>query len=551
MRIFKRNITLHSPSNTAGAGKGLRRGAMLLAATAALAGFSACSDWDDHYDNTGVEGSSTTLWEQITARPELSDFAEVLTSTKVFRQHKKTSVSYADLLNGGQSLTLFAPLNGTFNKDSLIALTETAQGDSAVEVFFVKNHLAGTLRSAADTTNNFRLLNGKHCFIQRDNAAGVPLEDSNVRSKNGIMHVLKTQMPYTFTIYESLTMLPEFEEAGTAIKRYNEDYFNADASVSSGLVDGIPVYVDSVIYERNKLLEAVGAFKSEDSTFYVAVPTNAGWQAAWEKASSYFKYSSALEKCDSLQHYWTSRALYDDAVFSKTIQASMNDSVITYRYDASYPEYHVYYRPFDSDGLFGRANGMRKCSNGFLYYYDEWPFTPTQTYFRKIEQEAEYTWNIMKYDKCTHNVRALNADSISKGAYLDIVATSGTANWSVTYKLSNTLSGSYDFCAVVLPKTVEGPNGNMRPCKFKATINYIDEDGTPQTYDCGGKTFTTDPARVDTVMLAEDFKLPACNYDQNNEKVSVTITCSITNKESARYNREMYLDCIFLRPKDK
>ena len=112
MRIFKRNITLHSPSNTAGAGKGLRRGAMLLAATAALAGFSACSDWDDHYDNTGVEGSSTTLWEQITARPELSDFAEVLTSTKVFRQHKKTSVSYADLLNGGQSLTLFAPLNG-------------------------------------------------------------------------------------------------------------------------------------------------------------------------------------------------------------------------------------------------------------------------------------------------------------------------------------------------------------------------------------------------------------------------------------------------------
>ena len=45
-----------------------------------------------------------------------------------------------------------------------------------------------------------------------------------------------------------------------------------------------------------------------------------------------------MEKCDSLQHYWTSRALYDDAVFSKTIQASMNDSVITYRYDASYPE---------------------------------------------------------------------------------------------------------------------------------------------------------------------------------------------------------------------
>ncbi|MBR4845207.1 MAG: hypothetical protein IKU98_02175, partial [Bacteroidaceae bacterium] len=56
----------------------------------------ACSDWDDHFNNNGSGnvGSNTTLWQMIQENPQLSDFAEVLEETKVFRQHKKTSVSY-------------------------------------------------------------------------------------------------------------------------------------------------------------------------------------------------------------------------------------------------------------------------------------------------------------------------------------------------------------------------------------------------------------------------------------------------------------------------
>lgn len=524
-------------------------GVLATALLTALATFTSCSDWDDHYEGGGVESSNATLWEQIAAREELSDFSEVLNSTMVFRQHKKTAVSYAETLQGGRSLTVFAPVNGTFNKDSLIALTQTAQGDSAVERFFVMNHLASTLRSASDTTVSFRTLNWKRVDMQSDKVGGVAIMDRNLHCKNGVMHILQQVMPYKYTIYEALTHMDEFQPAGQVLSSYNEDVFNENASVSSGVVDGVPVYVDSVIYERNKLMERIGQLNAEDSSYLALVPTVDGWNRAWQQAASYYKFSSSLEKSDSLQRYWTSRAMFDDAIFSMKWQKSPKDSLVSVQYSSSNPEYHVFYNPYEADGIVGKSYKKYECSNGTLCFYDEWPFTPEQTYFQKIEQEAEQTWNISNYDLCTVNGRAHTADSISEGAYLDIVPRRGTDNWKVTHKLHNTLAGAYDFCIIVLPKTVENPRGDKRPNKFNVTINYIDEDGTPRTYNCDGKTFTNDPLVTDTIVVAENFKLPACNYDQNNDKVSITITCNISAREQARYNREMYLDCIFLRPR--
>jgi hypothetical protein len=107
------------------------------------AGLTACSDWNDHYEVSADAGAAGgTLWEQMKANPQLSDFCEVLEQTKVYRMHKKTPVSYADLLKGGQAFTVLAPVNNTFNKDSLLRLVQTVAGDSAVEKSFVQNHLS-------------------------------------------------------------------------------------------------------------------------------------------------------------------------------------------------------------------------------------------------------------------------------------------------------------------------------------------------------------------------------------------------------------------------
>lgn len=508
---------------------------------------TSCSDWDDHYDASTTEGSNISLWDEIQQHPELSDFAEVLSNTKVFRQHKKSATSYADILMGGQSLTIMAPVNGTFNKDSLLKEVQTAKGDSAVERFFVMNHITRSPRSAVDS--RFRTLNNKWNTITPTAINNVAIKDANLHCKNGILHILSSQLPYNHTIYETLTQFSQFNSIGARVSHYNQDIFDENASVSSGLVDGIPVYVDSVLYEDNKLVNAIGLINSEDSTYWVALPTNEGWNKAWEEAHTYFAYPTSLEKADSLQDYWTARALLEDAVFSKTIQGHPEDSVITKNYNKATPEYHRFYRPFDANGIFGSAKGQQECSNGIIYYHDEWPFTPEQTYFKKIEQEAEETWNITDDSLCTYTSRALNADSISKGKYLFIKGNSGTANWKVSYKINNTLSGKYDVCVVTLPQTIEDPNASVLPYKYKVRIHYIDENGNSRTDDLGGKEFITDASKVDTMVVADGFKFPACNYNQQNEKITVDVICSITSRQNKQYTRDMFLDAIFLRPK--
>ena len=521
-----------------------------LACCGMATALTACSDWDDHYDGSNLsEGSNLTLWDRLEANNQLSDFCEVLQQTKVFRMHKKTSVSYADLLNSGQSFTVVAPTNGTFDKDSLLRLVQTNQGDSIVEKFFVKNHLARTLNSLTAENKSMMLLNAKHVNMDGSSIEGVTVSQANCHAKNGVLHVVNQPLPYQHSLYEALCDLPELSDVGQALRLYNEDYFDAESSVSSGIVEGVPVYVDSVVIERNRFLQRVGLIAAEDSTYWVVAPEAKGWQKAWDEAQQYFRYDEKVMKRDSIQHYWTTHALLNDAIYNMTDQKSVNDSLISVPYDRLKPEYHVFYKPFQPGGILSQATPI-ECSNGVLYKTAEWPFTPEQTYFKELWSEAEQTSLITAEKECTYNIRRLATDSISEGAYLNIVPRTATSNWDLTFRVNNTLSGTYDICAIVLPKSVANQvNPDLKPNKFKAYINYVDEAGEAQTFNCGNTEFSNDPERVDTIVLAENFHFPACNYDQNDIKISVRLLCSITARQTATYSREMYLDCIYLRPR--
>ena len=281
--------------------------------------FTACSDWSDHYEGAdGGEGSGATLWEQLKADAQLSDFCEVLEQTKVFRMHKKTSISYAELLNSGEAFTVVAPVNGTFDKDAYLQLVQTNQGDSIVEKFFVKNHLSGVLASLTPTEKSMLLLNSKHVSIGDNAIEGVTVSKANQRAKNGVLHVVNGPLPYRYSLYESLCDIPEMNTVGEQLRIYDEDYFDADASVSSGIVEGVPVYVDSVVVERNRFLQRVGLLAAEDSTYWVVSPSNTGWNEAWAEASTYFQYDEKVLKRDSLNHYWTTYALLSDGVLTRS-----------------------------------------------------------------------------------------------------------------------------------------------------------------------------------------------------------------------------------------
>lgn len=523
------------------------------------AGLTACSEWNDHYEGATDAGTAGgTLWEQMKANPQLSDFCDVLEQTKVYRMHKKTPVSYADLLNGDQAFTVMAPKNNTFNKDSLLQLVQTVTGDSAVEKSFVQNHITRSLVSTKPGTTKLMMLNLKQLYMKDNMIDDVPVTAPNTKTSNGVLHVIDHALSYKHNLFEMLCDHPQLSIIGENLRRFNEDVFDPDASVSNGVVDGVPVYVDSVVYERNRLLNAIGYLEAEDSTYIVVVPTE-GWKEAYDEASQHFKFDESIEKRDSLQQYYTMLALMEDAVFNMTDQKSIKDSLISVpyinivqNYAKGKKVYHVFQKPFEPGGILDGAQPLQ-CSNGTIYTTPKWSFTPTDTYFKDIFVEGEDTYLLYDYDKCTYNIRTVTGDSVSNNKYLRINYVNATQNWTVNFQLNNTLSGSYDIYAILLPKSVyDQDNPDLRPCKFKASLSYLDEKGKAAEYTClneEGKTeFVSNPERVDTILLAKDFKFPACNYGQSNMNYSIKIQSSITARQTAQYAREMFLDCIYLRP---
>ena len=529
----------------------LLAGCVCCCATTVL---TACSDWNDHYEGATDASEGATLWEQLKANPQLSDFCNVLEQTKVYRMHKKTPISYADLLSSGQSFTVMAPVNNTFNKDSLLQLVQTVVGDSAVEKSFVQNHLTRSLVSSTPDATKMLMLNMKNMMMANGMVDNTPVTVANTKSSNGILHVMEHALPYKHNILEILCDDHQLKDIGANIRSFNEDIFDPTSSVSNGVVDGVPIYVDSVVYERNRLLENIGLLDAEDSTYLVVVPTTDGWNKVYNETAQYFNYDNSIEKRDSLQQYYTMRALMEDAVFNMTDQKSVNDSLIsvpyihtTQSFEKGKKVYHVFQKPFEEGGILYGAQKVQ-CSNGWVYTTPEWSFKPTDTFFKEIRTEGESTWMITQERDCSYNSRRQLADSISSGSYLQIIPRTGTSNWELTFRISNTLSGDYDICAVILPQSVAGLS-STKPCKFKATINYVDENNTPQSFNCGNTQFESDPARVDTIVVAEAFHFPTCNFDQNEVKVTLKLQCSILARETSRYSREMYLDCIYLRPR--
>ncbi len=400
---------------------------------------TGCTDWDDHYEDALPSGTAgMSLWEQLRQNGELTDFCEVLEQTKVYRMHKKTPVSYADLLSGGQSFTVLAPKNNTFNKDSLLNLVQTVAGDSSVEKSFVQNHLSRLLTSVTTDSVRLMMLNGKRLQVVGSEIAGINVSTPNSHASNGMVHVLDKAVNYNRNIYEQFCDDQELYTIGQNLKRFNREIFDPDASVSNGVVEGVPVYIDSVVYEENRLLDRIGLLRAEDSTYWAVAPTTAGWEEARNEALTYYVFDNTYEKRDSLQQYYATRALLEDAIFNMTDQRSVNDSLISVPYIRTIHTnmqgkhvYNVFYKPFEEGGILYGAQPMN-CSNGVVYKTAKWPFTPEQTFFKEIYVEGETIYLISDYDKCVQTIETHAADSVSQDKFLKITPLKSTDNWSVT-----------------------------------------------------------------------------------------------------------------------
>ena len=526
-------------------------GSLVLGASLFALALTGCSDdtWDDHYDPSLPSGNKTLL-QLVKENPELSDFYRVLQATHIFRNSNKTSVTYADLLDQDQTLTLWAPKNGQFDVEALLEQCQTAKGDSVVGRHFVMNHLSRTLYSMGPSSyDEVLLLNDKKEQLTPTSLKGVELSStSNVRAKNGLLHVLDGEVDYSYTVYEALTSIPEYAHIGDFLMKYNRMRLNEDASVKSDVVEGHQTYSDSVLYLDNTLFYSLGRIDVEDSLFTALVPTREAWTRHYEEALGYFNFSG-VEKSDSIQRYWVNMSMMQDLFYNNRLQ-HLSDSAFSTSYSKGDPLYHVFYKPLDEDGIMSSTYVVdeRECSNGVCLNLNDWPFTPEQTYFKPIKVEAEYESNRTTIKNAPGEFRATNADSISGSGYLRLNNTS--SDWECTFKIPNTLAGTYDVCAVCLPKTVyQATSRDKKPNKFKAVVTYVDENGVERTKDFSTPV-TNDGVSVDTVKIGT-ITLPTCNYAQPTSTVFVNLQCKVSKTEQTKYSRDMYLDCIYFRPNNK
>lgn len=513
-------------------------------------GFQSCSDsWSDHFEQEGTNGNATLL-QLVEENRQLSDFHAVLKATHVYNNNHRTGVTFADLLGSDQTLTVWAPVNGTFNVDSLLELCQTEKGDSAVGLHFVMNHVAHNLYNMnVETDVQVKMLNNKFLSLGSKtlNDASVKGSDYNMPATNGLLHVVDAEVPFAYNIYEGLTTMEEFSHIGNFLSHFERQELDEEQSIQAGLVDGRKIYSDSVMVKDNALFRVFDQIMSEDSTFAMLVPDRSTWETVYQEAKKYFNYGG-MEKADSVSEYWTCVSLARDLIFNRRMQRSEKDSIFSTSYKPTEWPYHVFYKPFEAGGLMD-ANNIKdslKCSNGLIYRLKKWPFTPEDIYFHPVVEQGEREASIIDYKDCTFNFRAAIGDSISGNGYVDIVPRSSTSNWNVTYEIGGTLSGTYDLYAVVLPKTVYLSNSrDTKPNKWKTTVTYVDEEGKIQTVSFSDEV-ENDGIHVDTVKLGR-VTLPVSSYGQQDAVLTVQLRCYVTSRQTT-YSREMFLDCIYLKP---
>ena len=558
----------------------------------------ACQDdWKDHYDQTAdTPYGNANLYEVIGAQPELSDFCEILDSVRLFANNRITSIHYSEMLSEGQFFTVWAPVNGSFNKDSLLQLCRTSSGDSLVELHFLKNHIARYAHSENGKESTIKMLNSKKLNMENGSFGEVDINKANIATANGVLHILKSPVSYYYNIYEAMISLDKYQHLGSFLHSYQIDEFDETQSLAMGIVDGKTVYVDSVFYARNELLDRYGYIEREDSTYWMFVPSQALWDSLYAEAKTYYNYGS-INKADSIHNYWSHYALMQDLIFNPRIQRGLADSIISTSYnrrDAG--KYHVFYNPLADKGLFSYITDSMVCANGSIYEMNTWPFAKEKSYFIPIKTEAEGRY----YEAVepgnnkvlTIQPRFVSADTISNG-YLSLSPTTGTDAYYVTYEIPDVLSGTYDVSVVMLPKsvyytnidptTVEGKR-LLRSVKFLAEIQYTGTNGEqykvdsrhrysfdkstpgyytqeansatqhPFLFDCNlnpnaaaTRAFINNPNLVDTIKLCT-MSFPTCNYAQNKVTTRVKITNNIGSKETNTYNNTMFIDCIIFQP---
>ena len=548
--------------------------------------FTSCKDWDEHYDaGSAVEGSATaTIWENITANPNLSQFAALI-----------QKAGYDELLKSTQTLTVWAPLNGTFDYEALMN-----KSNETLLKEFVQNHIARNNYPASGfLERKISMLNLKHLVFEGNgnySMDGVEVAQPNVASANGVIHTLNGKLQFRYNILESLVG-GEFpiDSVSNYVHGYDEIVFNEMKSTKGPVVDGQITYLDSVFDEYNMLTTRHNAYiNREDSNYSMIVPSN----EAWTKAMNYIKqcynyvnftycdnpdsignakYKKGQVNFSPSPEYWRDSISYgmmlqglfynNNLYGNKKLkdpssgEISEKDSLMTTNRIFVYGE--------DAKNMFAGTTRVEK-SNGAIYVTgDVLNMHPWLFWNPLINIEAEqYLVSVVNGNALLNWVPSGEQNenvpgTVSKNFYIAAKPSSSGRNVELNFDLRNLRSTTYVVYGVFVPPHIMDPyipeeeikpnivevqvvstndaNGKLKTTGTKLSV--VDEGGTKVD------KFTNDPHKVDTICFGE-VTFPICYAGMGGSSPYLRIISQVKMKEDDYYDRTLRIDCIFLVPKE-
>ena len=510
---------------------------MALAAGAVV----SCSDsWDDHYDEKW-NGASLTLWEEIESNEELKEFAQLL---------KKKG--YDKYLNTTQSYTVWAPKG----KIDTTLITGELMNSEEVLLQVVENHIARSVLPASTViADTIMVLNGKYMpFVA--NASGIPafngvaLTNQNIQCKNGILHIMNMQADYNNNIWSYLKQDSEFSMLADYLYSFNKMEFDPDESTVGGVVDGEKVYSDSVFVQSNDLWPKIGYLNRENADYRMLVPTNGAWEEVVEKYGTYFNYPDDVDP--SVATVYAKRAVVDNLVFDMRTQRHLPNKWVS----TAGKEFE---KPYEEGGLFSSVTDTIGCSNGEIFRTSTLNLDPFETLLDTIVVEAEYqVLYLVDKKNCSDDdipVRVTAANiGLSNSMYMKFTPSSTVLKPMATYAIPNTLSCSYDIGVVFVPLNLTR-NGWVSNIDQKAT--RVTFELTDYNRDRAERTLIVENVeipgdKIDTVWVTKGHTFPYCDYypeqDYDQSQITLKMTNEVRRNETTTHTRDMYIDCIVLKP---
>lgn len=431
---------------------------LTLLATAFLAagtlGFSSCADeWDNHYQGGDNDAASDqpSLYELIKADASLQEFTRVLDHT-----------GYDKVLNGSQSLSVWAPVLTKAQADSIIELYDTQKHtiitmpdgsqryiqdkDNKAITQFLQHHIALYGRSVYENySDSLRMMNGKYLILTDKSLNEVPFTRKNVVANNGILYTLGSKIVFTPNVRDCLELDSDLDSLAAFYTLFDQYSLDESASVQRGIVNGKIVYADSVLNLSNQLYSSLGWINREDSAYLLLAPTNSVWRTELERFSPMFNYIQEVQNRDSVALLNAKLAILRGRLFNlndqrgKTVEEADSLSNTLYVRYKDYYGLNVFDQPLQAGGILSGLTPWM-CSNGRIYKDTEGRVDPKLTFLEARYLQATSV-RYFTLSKTGYGGEIVPSVSAAIHSFTDTVSFQGTKYDIAELKRQNILTG--------------------------------------------------------------------------------------------------------------